>query len=157
MNGSRLKRLSASPEANVLLFSFLVNFVWEMWQVPFYESLSRMDHMNAVRICTQASIGDGVISLLAFWSAAAVVGSRLWFQSLTPTPVLMFWAVGIGITIVMEWLATGPLDRWQYAANMPRLPILGTGLLPLLQWILLPAVILLFVRRQVRGADVSVH
>ena len=152
-----LKRLSGSPEANVLLFSFLVNFVWEMWQVPFYEGLSTMDHINAVRICPQANIGDGVISLLAFWSAAAVERSRRWFQSLTPVPVLMYWAVGIGITIVMEWLATGPLDRWQYVATMPRLPVLGTGLLPLLQWTLLPAVILVLVQRQVTEAEISLR
>jgi hypothetical protein len=52
---NRIKRLSVSPEANVMLFSFLVNFVWEMWQVPFYKSLPTIDHMDAVRICTQAS------------------------------------------------------------------------------------------------------
>jgi len=150
-----LASLSGSPEANVVLFSFLVNFVWEMWQVPFYQGLSTMEHMSAVRICTQASIGDGVISLLAFWSAAAVVQSRHWVLSPTRLPVLVYWAVGILITVVMEWLATGPLDRWQYAAAMPRLPIVGTGLLPLLQWILLPAVILIVVQRQVRGAKVS--
>ncbi|MEQ9450962.1 MAG: hypothetical protein RJQ07_05205 [Pseudomonadales bacterium] len=152
---SSLRRLSASPEANLLLFSFLVNFVWEMWQVPFYQGLSAMDHMSAVRICTQASIGDGVISLLAFWSAAAVVRSRRWYLSLTTISALIYWTVGIVITVVMEWLATGPLDRWQYAISMPRLPVVGTGMLPLLQWVLLPAVILFFVRRQVRGAEVS--
>jgi len=140
-----------------MLFSFLVNFVWEMWQVPFYQGLSSMDHMNAVRICTQASIGDGVISLLAFWSAASVVRSRRWFLSPTPMPVLMYWAVGIVITIVLEWLATGSLDRWQYSEAMPRLPVLGTGLLPLLQWTLLPAVILVLVQRQVRGAEIGLR
>ena len=116
-----------------------------------------MDHMNAVRICAQASIGDGVISLLAFWSAASVVRSRRWFLSPTPMPVLMYWAVGIVITIVLEWLATGSLDRWQYSAAMPRLSVLGTGLLPLLQWTLLSAVILVLVQRQVRGAEISLR
>lgn len=140
-----------------MLFSFLVNFVWEMWQMPFYQGLSTMDHMDVVRSCTQASIGDGVISLLAFWSAAAVVQSRRWFLSLTPIPALMYWTVGIVITIVMEWLATGSLNRWQYSAAMPQLPILGTGLLPLLQWTLLPAVILVLVQRQVRGAEISLR
>lgn len=112
-----------------------------------------MDHMSAVRICTQASLGDGVISLLAFWSAAAVVRSRRWFIALTSKPLLTYFAVGIVITVVMEWLATGPLDRWQYAAAMPQLPMLGTGLLPLLQWTLLPPAIIFLIRRQIRGTD----
>jgi hypothetical protein len=54
---TKLKRLSGSPEANVMLFSFLVNFVWEMWQMPFYQGLSTMDHMDVVRSCTQAVSG----------------------------------------------------------------------------------------------------
>jgi hypothetical protein len=148
----KLERLSGSPEVNMLLFSFLLNFVWEMWQVPFYQGLSTMDHFRAVRSCTQASLGDGVITLLAFWSAAAAAHSRQWLLVVTPTPALIYWTVGISITVVMEWLATGPLDRWQYAAAMPRLPVLGTGLLPLLQWILLPGAILVLVRRQLKGA-----
>jgi hypothetical protein len=152
---NRIKRLSESPEANVIFFSFLLNFVWEMWQVPFYKSLPTMDHMDAVRICTQASIGDALISLLSFWAAAGVIRSRRWFLSLTPLSVLIYWAMGVAITIVLEWLATGPLDRWQYSAAMPRIPALGTGLLPLLQWTLLPAVVLFLVKRQAPGTERS--
>ncbi len=57
-------------------------------------------------------------------------------------------AVGLVITIILEALATGPLERWSYTSSMPTLPVLGTGLLPLLQWILLPPLTLWFVRRQ---------
>lgn len=32
-----------NPEVNILLFSFLFNFVWEMWQIPFYEGLKTLD------------------------------------------------------------------------------------------------------------------
>jgi hypothetical protein len=69
----------------------------------------------------------------------------------------MYWAVGISNTIVLEWLATGSLDRWQYSVVMLWLPVLGTGLLPLLQWTLLPAVILVLLQRQVRGAEISLR
>ena len=63
------------------------------------------------------------------------------------TPELTYLATGLVITTFMEWLATDVLDRWQYAPNMPELPILGTGLLPILQWLTLPPLILWFVRQ----------
>jgi hypothetical protein len=59
-----------------------------------------------------------------------------------------FVAVGLLITIVMERLATGLFARWAYADAMPVVPLLEVGLSPLLQWIVLPPLIVWFVRRQ---------
>ena len=59
-------------------------------------------------------------------------------------------------TIALEWLATNAWDRWQYAARMPTLPVLGTGLTPLLQWLVLPLLLLWLVRRQLRDVDEQV-
>lgn len=52
------------------------------------------------------------------------------------------------ITIILEALSTGPLERWGYTPSMPTLPILGTGIFPLFQWIVLPPLTIWFVRRQ---------
>ncbi|GAC23122.1 MULTISPECIES: hypothetical protein [Paraglaciecola] len=116
--------------------------------MPFYEGLKTLDYMSVVRICTQASLGDGVISVLAYWSAVVIARSRNWIHAIAITPAIVYLATGLGITIFMEWLATDILDRWQYAPNMPVLPMLGTGLLPILQWSILPLLILFVVRRQ---------
>ena len=142
-----ISRAVRNPEANFLLISFLFNFVWEMWQMPFYEGLKTLDYMSVVRTCTQARIGDGVISVLAYWSAVVIARSRDWIHQMAFTPELTYLATGLVITTFMEWLATDVLDRWQYAPNMPELPILGTGLLPILQWLILPPLILWFVRQ----------
>ncbi|WP_162899861.1 hypothetical protein [Halomonas sp. JS92-SW72] len=47
--------------------------------------------------------------------------------------------------------ATVLQDRWQYGELMPTLPLLGTGLAPLLQWLLLPPLIVWLARRQLLG------
>ena len=141
-------RTLRNPEANFFLFSFLFNFVWEMWQMPFYEGLKSLDYMSVVHTCTQASLGDGVISVLAYWSAVVITRSRNWIHTIAVTPTIVYLAAGLVITIFMEWLATDILDRWQYAPNMPVLPILDTGLLPILQWSILPLLILYVVHRQ---------
>jgi hypothetical protein len=59
-----------------------------------------------------------------------------------------FVGAGVVITIVMERLATGPLGRWAYAERMPIVPLADVGLSPLLQWFVLPPLIVWFVRRQ---------
>jgi hypothetical protein len=28
------------PEVNVAIFAFLLNFVWELWQLPLYEGIA---------------------------------------------------------------------------------------------------------------------
>lgn len=135
-----------------MFFSFLVNFVWEMWQVPYYQGMAAAPHAEAIRLCTQASLGDGLISLIAFWAATALSGARRWYLRLRPGAFSIYLAAGVAITILMEWLATGPLEWWRYDAAMPRLPLLGTGLLPVLQWLFLPPLTLALMRRQTRSA-----
>jgi len=118
--------------------------------MPFYEGVKTLEFMSLVRTCTQASLGDGVISIVAYWSGVVTARSRNWIHAITVEPVMTYLAAGLVITIGMEWLATDVLDRWQYAPHMSELPLLGTGLLPILQWLILPPLILWVVRRQTR-------
>ncbi|MBW3629637.1 MAG: hypothetical protein KY464_10090 [Gemmatimonadetes bacterium] len=55
------------------------------------------------------------------------------------------------VTVLAEWIATRVLDLWQYSEAMPTLPLLDTGITPLLQRILLPPLVLRLVRRQLTG------
>lgn len=142
---------SVSPEFFVLLFSFLLNFVWEMWQVPFFHGIADGPHWRGVLICTQAAIGDAAISLFAFWVVALAWRSRRWLLAPNRVQVVGFVVLGLAVTVVFEALATGPLERWRYNGLMPVLPVFGTGLLPLLQWLALPPLIVWLARGQLRG------
>ncbi len=62
--------------------------------------------------------------------------------------MLGFVALGLVATVILEALATGPAGRWSYGPSMPRLPVLGTGIVPIVQWVLLPPILVWFVRRQ---------
>ena len=63
--------------------------------------------------------------------------------------IAIFLGFGAVVTILFEALATGMFQRRAYSDAMPRLPIIGTGLLPLLQWLAIPPLVLWFVRRQI--------
>jgi hypothetical protein len=140
------------PETHVATFAFLLNFPWEFLQVPFFAGMATAPHWEAIQFCTRASLGDAGIALAAFWAVAVAVRSRRWIRYPRIPDVLGFVGIGVAITIVFEWLATGVLGRWAYADTMPVVPLLGVGLLPLVQWTVLPPLIVWFTRRQLRGA-----
>ena len=104
--------------------------------------------INQTRNCTLATVGDVGISITAFWTVAAVSKSRQWFHQPRLWQIGGFVLVGIVMTVIFEALATGPLNIWKYTTLMPKVPFLGIGLLPLLQWVLIPPIIIWFVKRQ---------
>lgn len=145
---SQIRRFSSLPEANVFLFAFLLHYPWEFLQVPFFAGMEEAPHWDATLFCSRAALGDAAMELVAFWIVAAVVRSRRWVLSPSPKTVALFIALGLAMTLAFEWLATGWLDRWTYAASMPVVPLLGVGALPLVQWLLLPPISLWLVYRQ---------
>ncbi|KAA8981980.1 hypothetical protein CK501_15000 [Halovibrio salipaludis] len=139
-----------SPEFNVVLFGFLLNYPWEFLQVPFYRDMPQAAHWDAILFCSRATAGDALIALVSFWGVALVSRNRRWIVQATPWQVIKFSAFAVMITIGLEWHATVVAERWAYAEQMPVIPVIGTGLLPLLQWIVLPPLIVWLVHRQIR-------
>ncbi len=137
-----------APETNVAIFAFLLNLTWEFAQVPLFAGMSSAEHWRAILVCGRATLGDVCISLVAFWAVAACTRARSWVLRPAVRQVSGFVAVGVLITMVMEWLATQVLGRWSYGEAMPVIPLLEVGLSPLLQWIVLPPIVLWLVRRQ---------
>ncbi|MQA67107.1 MAG: hypothetical protein GEU76_14600 [Alphaproteobacteria bacterium] len=143
-----LHRISLVPEFNVAGFGFLLNLPWEFLQAPFFEGLPTKPHWEAVQLCTLAAVGDAAMLVAAFWITAAAARSRSWILRLAGSQVALFMSIGLALTVVFERLATGILGRWTYSDAMPILPAVGVGILPLIQWIMLPPVLLWLVRRQ---------
>lgn len=137
---------AAAPELAIVLFAALLHFAWEMLQAPFWVGMAAMPHWEGVRTCAIATIGDVMIALVAFWAGAIVVRSRAWLLSPDRSAVIAYIVTGLLITIAYEFLATGPLGRWEYTDAQPRLPWIGTGVAPLLQWLTLPFVTLWLAR-----------
>jgi hypothetical protein len=123
---------------------FALEFAWEMAQGGLFADLVAMPFWPAAFRCATASLGDLVITAFAFGAAALVARDARWPASRRPVaPFLVFLLVGLSITIALERhaIATG---RWRYDARMPL--IFGVGLLPILQWIALPALFFAILR-----------
>jgi hypothetical protein len=59
----------------------------------------------------------------------------------------VFFTVGLLLTVGLEYLHTEITGLWAYDRAMPLLPVIGTGLAPILQWIFVPLLVLWYLRR----------
>lgn len=148
-----LNQITRSPEFNVAVFSFLLHFVWEYIQAPIYAGMIEMNHWDGIKLCTSATFGDVGFALTAFWVTSLTARSRQWIFDPSARQVLLFLGVGIALTISFEYYYTTISLRWTYSELMPRVPPFGTGLSPLLQWLVIPLLVVWFTRRQVLGAE----
>jgi hypothetical protein len=142
------------PELALASFAFLLNFPWEIIQSPLFEGMASMPHGDALRYCTRAAFGDAGIMLVAFWIVAAASSrGRGWMLISGIMPIAIFTIIGVLITTAIEVLATSGrwLEGWTYSAAMPVLWGTNVGLVPVLQWIILPPVAVLLARRQLRS------
>ncbi len=133
------------PWAALAMFSLLINLVWELLAVSFYETHARLPGaLNLPIDCMQASLGDVGITLVSF-AAASMVSTQQWLLRPTVPAWATYVGVGLAITIVLEYVNVYVLHRWAYGSGMPILA--GIGTLPLVQWLVLPPLILWLARR----------
>ncbi|WP_261388541.1 hypothetical protein [Qipengyuania gaetbuli] len=143
-SGESSEKTESQPEVWLAVQGFLVAFLWEMLQMPFYV----MDGMTAwavTKSCALASLGDAGIMVGAAWIADRLTGGGLWRERLTSRPVGIFLGVGLAATAAIEWMALRSDWGWSYAQSMPTL--LGIGVVPLAMWVVVPLASLGLARR----------
>ena len=121
-----------------LAWSAALHFVWEIVQLPFYTLWQSGTWREVAFAVVHCTAGDLMIATLALVAALVSVGTANWPSNTATRVCVVMLAIGIGYTIYSEWLNTVVRQSWTYTAAMPRLPVLGTGLSPLLQWVIVP-------------------
>jgi hypothetical protein len=110
-----------------------------------------MNHWSGIKLCISATFGDVGFALTAYWLTSLMAKSRYWYLAPDTWQILMYLLVGIVLTIGFEYYYTNITLRWTYSELMPLVPPFGTGLSPLLQWIIVPLLVIWFTRRQTIG------
>lgn len=116
----------------------LGNLFWEAAQLPLYTLWATGtwgDKFLAILHCTS---GDILIAAAALLTGLMLAGSDRWPASGRTRVMWITIAIGIGYTIFSERLNLVVRRSWAYADAMPVVPLIGTGLAPLLQWVLIP-------------------
>ena len=130
-------------DARVTILRFLAamavgNLVWEFGHVPLYTLWldgSPGEIAFAVLHCT---VGDVMIGGICLLLSLAMLGRGEWPHRRYGAVALGTILLALGYTVFSEWLNTEIRESWTYREAMPRLPVLGTGLTPVLQWFVVP-------------------
>ena len=118
--------------------SLAANFVWEILQLPLFTLWTTGTLRQQAFAVFHCTIGDVMIAALSLLAALVLVAQQNWPRSSVARVFLLSLAVGLGYTIYSEWLNTSVRGNWAYSQWMPTLPLLGTGLAPLMQWLIVP-------------------
>ncbi|MEO8034017.1 MAG: hypothetical protein ABI837_06250 [Acidobacteriota bacterium] len=121
---------------SIALEMLTLNFLWEMGQARFYASMKGLPFWSATTLCARAAAADVGLLALCFVGAALMARDATWPLHPKAVSVATYLVLCLVATIAIErWaLATA---RWSYGVAMPT--IFGVGALPLLQWIVIPA------------------
>ena len=123
-----------------LLLSAAAHATWEVAHLPFYTIWRNGTWRDIAFAAVHCSAGDVMIAALALVLALLLFGSERWPLDRVRPVLVATLVFGIGYTIFSEWLNVTVRGSWAYTSLMPVLPVLGTGVTPLLQWIIVPLV-----------------
>ena len=124
--------------------AFALNLVWEIAHARLYTLWTEADVPSVAWSLFHCSVGDVLIALAMFALAGLALRRADW-------PLSRPWAGGamvvigaMAYTAWSEWHNVYRAGSWSYTASMPL--IFGIGLSPLLQWLILPPVMVLAYR-----------
>lgn len=117
-----------------------LHLVWETLQLPLYTVWWQPlpSRASAVLHCTVGDVMIAGVTLLA------ALGLSARSEEPRPNPLrvwLYLVLLGAAYTMFSEWFNVTVRRSWAYSHLMPTLPGLGTGLSPLLQWIIVPTLV----------------
>jgi hypothetical protein len=136
--------------AKAALLFFAMNAVWEATQIPLYTLWQQGSWGEIILALVHCTAGDLLIGI----NVAAATAAALFLLTKSPPKLTtvnflgLFLVMGIGYTVFSEWLNVEVRGTWAYTEQMPVLPLLGTGLTPLLQWLIVPTLAWALMARQ---------
>ena len=130
--------------------AFVLNLTWEIAHVRLYTIWSEADGAGVAWALLHCSLGDVVIALAMFALAGTALRRADWPAARPWTGGAIVVIGAMGFTAWSEWYNVYRAARWGYTASMPM--IFGIGLSPLLQWLILPSLMVGAYRCLAHGA-----
>jgi hypothetical protein len=132
------------PELRLATLGFAGNALWEALQTPLYADRGG-GALYMIQTRLHCAVGDVLILLSCFAIVSLMWRNRHWIATGSVAPRILFVTLGLGYTIASEVVHTRWLPSWAYAPEMPLL--FGVGLAPILQWLLIPSLLLFILGR----------
>lgn len=118
--------------------AFVLNLIWETAHVRLYTLWATADAKTVAWSLFHCSLGDVVIALVMFALAGILLGQADWPRSRPWAGIAIVVTGAMAYTAWSEWYNVYSAGNWAYTGSMPM--IFGIGVSPLLQWAILPPV-----------------
>ena len=125
--------------------SAVLHPAWETAQVPLYTIWHDGTAGQIAFAVIHCAAGDMLITAAMLALAIGLASLARW-RLFGPRMALTAIICGLAYTVYSEWFNVVVRRSWAYTETMPVLPPLGTGLSPLLQWIIVPIISWRFAR-----------
>lgn len=122
------------------------SLVWEIVHVPLYTLWLTGTGGEIAYAVLHCTLGDVLIAAITLGLAFALFGREWPVRRVRPVALLTI-IFAVAYTVFSEWLNISVRGSWAYRDIMPTLPPLGTGLTPVLQWIIVPVIAFRFALR----------
>ena len=116
------------------------HLIWEILQLPLYVIWSVGTESETAFAIVHCVVGDLMIATLSLVAALLLFSSPAWPSRQLVLTMVATLVMGMGYTVYSEWLNTVVRKAWAYSELMPVVPMLGTGLSPLMQWLVVPTI-----------------
>lgn len=127
----------------------VANLIWETLQLPLYKIWRTGTVQTQAFAIVHCTIGDMIIALCVLTVAIVATGDGEWPQKRFQRVAILAVLLGLAYTVFSEWLNVVVRASWAYSDLMPVVTAFGlrVGLSPLLQWIAIPTVAFIIVKR----------
>lgn len=116
------------------LFSFTFNVVWEWAHLALYTGYDALG--SGWQLVVRVALGDVMYTLFIVLFIAACEKGLDWMGEARLYEYVSASGMGFFVALFVEYKGLW-LHRWSYSHAMPMLPILGVGLSPVLQMMVL--------------------
>jgi hypothetical protein len=134
------------PETRLVMVALPLEILWEIAQFPLYTVWHQNNWGYILYGLIHCTLGDLIILLIAYETVALLSRNRYWYTRTTYASGVLFVLLGASYTVFSEIVNVRYKGTWGYTDAMPLVPMLGIGGTPLLQWLLIPPVILWLMR-----------
>ena len=121
--------------------------------MPFFQFVGLgqvADYRQFVQTHWLVSFKDALMIVLLYLAVGLVVKNFYWGRKFNSRRLLMLLVLSGLWSIFVEYHAVEVAHRWAYASSMPLLPIIGVGVLPFLQMLILPPLAVFLARSQLK-------
>jgi hypothetical protein len=130
-----------------LPFVAVANLAWEVAHLPLYTLWNEESPREIAFAVVHCTAGDVLIATAALVLALLLFGDHDWPETRVPQVTAATVVLGVCYTVFSEWLNIEVRGSWAYSDLMPVVPVIDTGLSPLLQWIVIPLIAFRWSRR----------